>query len=124
MKRTLDITNSEVMNEWVLRSIELFITPGYLDLLHEVYPFGYLTTQRMPDVKRRKIIMAHQSRNGDELLNLLQDLEKFSYKEPFWYLMKNQQEFLNDNPIQKERDRKSTRLNSSHIPLSRMPSSA
>ena len=27
-------------------------------------------------------------------------------------------------PVKKEQDRKSTRLNSSHIPLSRMPSSA
>ena len=28
------------------------------------------------------------------------------------------------NPTQAQKDRKSTRLNSSHIPLSRMPSSA
>ena len=46
-------------------------------------------------------------------------------KVDFGKLPKNSQEFIQKNfPGEKVKDRKSTRLNSSHLKLSRMPSSA
>ena len=38
MKRTIDITNINNLNEWVARSIDLFQNTSYLDDILEVYP--------------------------------------------------------------------------------------
>jgi hypothetical protein len=52
---------------------------------------------------RRRIISAHQARRTDELISILQNEVKFPYDEPLWYLMKNIQGCLNNNPSQIQR---------------------
>lgn len=104
MDRTIDIDDErDQLNEWVLRSIELFENTAYLDNILEVYPLEASHPNRLDDRLRRKIINAHQARRTDELIDILQNQVKFPYDEPLWFLMKNIGNCLTNNPRQRMR---------------------
>ena len=104
MKRTIDIENErELLNQWVLRSIELFENTPYLDNILSVYPLQAARPERLNERLRRRIISAHQGRRTEELINILRDEVKFPYDEPLWFLIKNIEGCLQNNPIQIQR---------------------
>ena len=104
MDRSIDIEEErEELNQWVLRSIELFENTPYLDNILEVYPLATATPNRLDMRLRRQIINAHQSRRTDELIQILQNQVKFPYDEPLWFLMKNIGNCLVNNPQQRLR---------------------
>lgn len=104
MNRRIDIEEERgELNEWVLRSIELFESTPYLDNILNVYPLQSASPERLDDRLKRRIISAHQSRRTDELISILQNEVKFPYDEPLWFLMKNIQGCLENNPLQVQR---------------------
>jgi len=101
MDRTIDIENNPAnLNPWVLRSIELFRDSNYLDQILEVYPFQIAAPERIEAGIRRRIIAAHQARRTEELIEILKSLTKFPYEDPIWYLLKNIEGCINNNPRQ------------------------
>lgn len=101
MDRTIDIENErEELNEWVLRSMELFESTPYLDNLLEVYPLETAVPSHLEQRLKRRIISAHQSRRTNELISILQGEVKFPYDEPLAYLIKEVQNCLDANPQQ------------------------
>lgn len=104
MERTIDIVNNRYdLNPWVRKSIELFESTPYLDNILEVYPLQAAKPERLDDRLRRRIITAHQGRRTTELIDILQNEVKFPYDEPVWFLIKNIQGCLENNPIQIQR---------------------
>lgn len=104
MNRSLDIENNrDELNEWVLRSIELFENSPYLDNILSVYPLHTAKPERLDNQLKRRIITAHQGRRTQELIEILQNEVKFPYDEPLWYLIKNIQGCLENNPLQIQR---------------------
>ena len=104
MERTIDIENNpEQLNEWVLKSINLFKDTHYLDQILEVYPFQIASPERLEPSVRRRIINAHQSRRTNELIDILKSLTKFPYEDPIWYLLKNIEGCNENNPVQIQR---------------------
>ncbi|MCI0473189.1 MAG: hypothetical protein L0Y76_06350, partial [Ignavibacteria bacterium] len=104
MERTIDIIEErDDLNVWVRRSIELFETTPYLDNILEVYPLQTARPERLNDRLRRRIISAHQGRQTQELLDILREEVKFPYDEPLWFLIKNIQGCLENNPQQIQR---------------------
>lgn len=104
MDRSIDIEEERgELNEWVLRSIELFESTPYLDNILDVYPLQSASPERLDDRLKRRIILAHQSRKTNELISILQSEVKFPYDEPLWFLMKNIQGCLENNPLQIQR---------------------
>lgn len=107
MERTIDITDNENLNEWVAKSVELFQNTSYLDNILEVYPLEIAEPERIDPVLRRNIIRRHQARQTGDLIQLLLTIDKFPYDDPIWYMIKNTQECLDNNPRQVERIAKS-----------------
>ncbi len=104
MNRSIDIENNrEELNEWVLRSIELFENTPYLDNILSIYPLHTARPERLDSQLRRRIITAHQGRRTQELIEIFQNEVKFPYDEPLWYLIKNIQGCLENNPLQIQR---------------------
>lgn len=103
MERTIDITDNENLNEWIARSINLFQNTNYLDNILGVYPLEIATPERMDTTLRRNIIRRHQARQTNELIQLLLSIDKFPYDDPIWYMIKNTQGCLDNNPQQIER---------------------
>ncbi|WP_310379787.1 hypothetical protein [Flavobacterium sp.] len=104
MERTIDIENSpEQLNEWVLKSINLFKDTNYLDQILDVYPFQIASPERLEANVRRRIINAHQSRRTNELIQILKELTKFPYEDPIWFLLKNIEGCNDNNPVQIQR---------------------
>lgn len=104
MERTINIENSpEQLNEWVLKSINLFRESDYLDQILAVYPFQIASPERLDLNLRRRIINAHQSRRTNELIQILKGLTKFPYEDPIWYLLKNIEGCDINNPVQIQR---------------------
>ena len=104
MERTIDIENNpEQLNEWVLKSINLFKDTNYLDQILAVYPFQIASLERLEPSVRRRIINAHQSRRTNELIDILKSLTKFPYEDPIWYLLKNIEGCNENNPAQIQR---------------------
>lgn len=101
MDRTIDIENErEELNKWILKSIELFGSTPYLDNLLEVYPLETAVPTHLEQKLKRRIISAHQSRNTNDLIGILQGEVKFPYDEPLAYLIKEVQNCLDANPRQ------------------------
>ncbi|MBC8184449.1 hypothetical protein H8E88_25420 [candidate division KSB1 bacterium] len=103
MKRKISIKHPDKVNPWVRRSIDLIHNTNYFDKILEIYPLQISAPVRLDEAIRRKIIMAHQSRNTGLLLALLKDITKFPYDEPIWYILKNVQGCFEKNPKQIER---------------------
>lgn len=104
MNRSIDIEEERgELNEWVLKSIELFENTPYLDNILDVYPLQSASPERLDDRLKRQIISAHQARRTEELISILQNEVKFPYDEPLWFLMKNIQGCLENNPLQIQR---------------------
>lgn len=104
MERTIDIENKrDELNEWVLKSIELFENTPYLDNILDVYPLQTAIPERLDAQLRRRIISAHQARRTNELIDILKNEVKFPYDEPLWYLIKNIDGCLQNNPQQIQR---------------------
>ena len=104
MDRTIDIVNNpESLNPWVLKSSELFRNSNYLDQILEVYPFQIAAPERLEAGIRRRIISAHQARRTEELIQILKSLTKFPYEDPIWYLLKNIEGCIDNNPRQIQR---------------------
>lgn len=104
MDRTIDIENErDQLNDWVLRSIELFENTPYLDNILSVYPLQAARPERLDNRLKRRIISAHQARRTRELIEILQDEVKFPYDEPLWFLIKNIEGCLLNNPRQIQR---------------------
>lgn len=103
MERRIDITKLELLNPWIAKSINLFNSSSYLDSIMKIYPLEVAKPNRLNPELRRNIILEHNARNSDKLLNLLQDLKKFPYDDPIWYLLKNVEGCLDKNPLQVER---------------------
>jgi|SRR5690625_394174 len=104
MRRTIDIEDErDEINQWVLRSMELFSNTPYLDNLLTVYPLETAVPNRLDIRLRRRIISAHQSRQTDVLIDILQSKIKFPYDEPLAYMIKHVRNCLELNPRQIER---------------------
>jgi hypothetical protein len=104
MERSIDIINERhELNEWILKSIELFENTSYLDNLLEIYPLETAVPNHLQDRLKRRIISAHQSRRTNELVAILQGEVKFPYDEPLAYLIKEVQNCLESNQIQMNR---------------------
>ena len=101
MERTIDIEDErEELNEWILKSIELFEDTPYLDNLLEVYPLETAVPIHLEQRLKRRIITAHQARRTNKLIGILQGEVKFPYDEPLAYLIKEVQNCLEANPQQ------------------------
>lgn len=101
MNRRIDIeTERDELNKWVRRSLELFETTSYLDNILDVYPLQTARPERLDERLKRNIISAHQGRRTRELVDILQNEVKFPYDEPLWYLIKNIEGCLKNNPQQ------------------------
>ncbi|MEX0968741.1 MAG: hypothetical protein WD077_16025 [Bacteroidia bacterium] len=104
MDRTIDIENeTHDLNEWILKSIQLFERTPYLDNLLEVYPLESAVPVHLDPHLKRRIISAHQGRRTNELISILQGETKFPYDEPLAYLIKEVQNCLGSNPKQMHR---------------------
>jgi hypothetical protein len=104
MKRSIDLDEDfDKLNPWIQKSINLFYETNYLDKIAEVYNYSLGTQDQIEADLRRLIRRAHNQRNDLELLNLLGDLGKFPYDEPFWYLLNNVDGFIEKNPNQVHR---------------------
>ncbi len=101
MDRTIDIENErEELNEWVLKSIQLFESTPYLDNLLEVYPLETAVPNHLEQRLKRRIISAHQGRRTQNLIEILQGEVKFPYDEPLSFLIKEVKDCKNLNPLQ------------------------
>ncbi len=108
MERIIDIENNkEQLNLWVLKSLELFQNTSYLDDILEVYPLQTANPVRLDNNLRRRIILAHQDRRTNDLIEILRHEIKFPYDEPLWFLIKNVPGCFENNPRQIERIAKS-----------------
>jgi len=107
MERTIDIKDNENLNEWVAKSVELFQSTSYLDDILAVYPLEIAAPERIDPALRRNIIRCHQARQTNKLIQLLLTIDKFPYDDPIWYMIKNTQGCLDNNPRQIERIAKS-----------------
>lgn len=104
MDRTINIENNlNDLNDWIRKSIELFKNTNYLDQVLEVYPFQIAVPERIDESIRRRIIMAHQARRTNELIEILKGLTKFPYEDPIWYLLKSIDGCISNNPRQVQR---------------------
>jgi hypothetical protein len=101
MNRTIDIENErEELNEWILKSIELFENTPYLDNLLEVYPLQTAVPTHLNERLKRRIISSHQGRRTTELIDILQGEVKFPYDEPLAFLIKEVENCKEANPLQ------------------------
>ncbi len=101
MERSIDIEKERnELNEWVLKSIELFENTPYLDNLLNVYPLKSAIPIHLEAKLSRRIISAHQGRRTKELISILQGEVKFPYDEPLAYLIKEVQNCLDSSPNQ------------------------
>lgn len=101
MDRTIDIENErEELNEWVLKSVELFENTPYLDNLLEVYPLETAVPNHLEQRLKRRIISAHQGRRTADLIDILQGEVKFPYDEPLSFLIKEVKDCKDANPQQ------------------------
>jgi len=104
MDRKIDIENEpENLNEWVLQSIELFKNSNYLDQILDIYSFQIAAPERLEAGIRRRIIAAHQARRTKDLIEILKMLTKFPYEDPIWFLLKNIEDCIDNNPRQIQR---------------------
>lgn len=102
--RTINLDeNFDQLNPWVQESINLFNDESYLDRIAAVYNYSADQPVRIEDNLRRQIRIAHNTRNDEALIRLLSQLDKFPYDEPFWYLLKNAPDFIDNNPEQVHR---------------------
>lgn len=107
MERTIDITGKKNLNSWVAKSIDLFESTPYLDNILTIYPLSVSAPIRLSSEIRRSIIIANRSRRTKELLRILSTLNKFPYDDPIWFMLKNIDGCLENNPQQIERIAKS-----------------
>ena len=104
MERTINIENERgELNNWVLKSMELFENSPYLDNLLEVYPLESAVPIHLELRLKRRIISAHQGRRTNELIDILKGEIKFPYDEPLAYLIKEVENCLIRNPRQMHR---------------------
>lgn len=103
MERAIDISRRKNLNPWVAKSVEIFESTPYLDNILTIYPLTISAPIRLSPEIRRSIIIAHQSRNTSELLKILSNLNKFPYDDPIWYMLKNIEGCLENNPQQVKR---------------------
>jgi len=100
MERTIDISKTDLLNVWIKKSIEIFENSNYLDRIMDIYTFQITTPARLESDVRRRILMAHQARDTESLLKLLIEIKRFPYDDPVWFLLKNIQGCLANNPKQ------------------------
>lgn len=103
MERVIDISKRKNLNLWVAKSIEIFESTPYLDNILTIYLLTISAPIRLSPEIRRSIIIAHQSRNTSELLKILSNLNKFPYDDPIWYMLKNIEGCIENNPQQVKR---------------------
>lgn len=82
------------------KSVELFQSRPYLDIIYQIYPFKLSARKVLDPTLRRKIIQAHNCRNTQKLIRILQSLDKFPYEDPVRYVLKAVKNCLNNNPKQ------------------------
>lgn len=104
MKRNIDLDkNFDELNTWVQKSIKLFYEESYLDQISNIYNYSADEPERIEEGLRRQIKFAHHNKNDEQLINILSQLDKFPYDEPFWYLLNNVDGFIKNNPQQVHR---------------------
>lgn len=104
MKRRIDIEQDfEDLNPWVQKSVNLFNKQSYLDKISDIYNYSAGEPERIDKDLRRQIEFAHHNKNDAQLIHILSQLDKFPYEEPFWYLLKNVDGFIENNPEQVHR---------------------
>lgn len=74
-----------------------------MDQIGEVYTYTVGSIHKLDDDVRRAIRQAHSRRQHIDLLRLLIVQDKFPYEEPFWYILKNVDGFIVNNPNQVRR---------------------
>ncbi|HEY9220364.1 MAG TPA: hypothetical protein VIO43_02170 [Lutibacter sp.] len=101
MDRKIDIEKErEELNEWILKSIELFENTPYLDNLLDVYSLQTAVPNHLDEKLKRKIISSHQGRRTNVLIDILQGEVKFPYDEPLAFLIKEVENCKEANPLQ------------------------
>jgi hypothetical protein len=104
MKRSIDLEQDfGKLNPWVQKSINLFYEQSYLDQISDIYNYSADEPERIDEDLKRQIKFAHHNKNDEQLINILRQLDKFPYDEPFWYLLKNVDGFIENNPEQVHR---------------------
>jgi hypothetical protein len=104
MKRRYNLTEQpDSFNTWVTKSIKIFAETNYLDKLIEIYPFSWSEAKGIDEDLRRKISLALNREDGQELMKLLLLTDRFPYEEPLWHTLKNAKGAWENNPKQLER---------------------
>lgn len=91
------------MNQWIVRSIEIASSPGYLDKLSEIYPVTLDDPRDIPLEVIEEIRYAYDKKDKVGLVRLLLDLKKFPIKDPFVAFLRREAGAIEKNPATMER---------------------
>jgi len=82
------------MNKWILRSIQLANSKGYLDNLFEIYPVELGSVRDIPTNVRNEIQLAFKSGDKKNLIEKLLKLPGFPIDDPYIALMRRHPSFF------------------------------
>jgi len=92
-----------MVNEWVKRSLELALSPGYLDKLSEIYPASLSPQRPLSEQNRSKIRELHSSGKLKELFLFLLDLTRsghpFPIEHPYAAILRQKPELIKLNSV-------------------------
>ncbi|MDV3428333.1 MAG: restriction endonuclease [Bacillota bacterium] len=71
------------MNNWTQNSFNLYNSPNYLDMLHEIYPMLDNDTRELSSSIKKQLETYYADRNNEELFKLLLEQEKFPVKDSY-----------------------------------------
>lgn len=91
------------MNKWVLKSIKLANSKGYLDKLFEIYPIESGIPREIPEALKKDIRKAYKEKNKIELIENLLKLPKFPIDDPYIASIRRHPFLLQKNPKTLER---------------------
>ncbi len=87
-----------MVNEWVVRSIEVANRENYLDQLYEVYPLDFGEERLIPAGTIDAIQQAHNARDGVALVRELLRIERFPIGYPYATLLRQRLRLADLNP--------------------------
>jgi hypothetical protein len=86
------------MADYIKQSIERVNSAGYLDELQTIYPLNISPEREIDENILNNIKKAYESKNTDELLNILFTLEKFPLDNPYSSILRNRPDLRTKNP--------------------------
>ncbi len=86
-------------NPWVLKSIKLASSKGYLDQLHEVYPVPTPSPRQISREQYLTLQKLFESSEDVELIQyLLKNFEKFPINDPYVACLRRSEDLIHKNP--------------------------